>query len=77
MMKSPEFSIDNYRKDKIRAIEARFEAQKIAFAPLTFQAIKALIDLGILHLIETQKMTVFQLARLWKKPVFLNTEYGF
>jgi hypothetical protein len=37
-----------YRKDPIRAVEAKFEAQKIAFAPLTFQAVRALLELGIL-----------------------------
>lgn len=31
------------------AIDARFEAQKLAFAPLSFQAAKALRDLGILE----------------------------
>ena len=46
------FSIDKYRQDNIRAIDARFEAQKIAFAPLTFQAIRALLELGILKEIE-------------------------
>jgi len=38
----------NYIKDNIRAIDAKFEAQKIAFAPLTFQAVKALLELGVL-----------------------------
>ena len=46
------FSIDKFRQDNIRAIDARFEAQKIAFAPLTFQAIRALLELGILKEIE-------------------------
>ena len=39
----------NYYNDKIRAIDAKFEAQKIAFSPMTFQAIRALIELGLLQ----------------------------
>jgi hypothetical protein len=38
-----------YHEDKIRAVDAKFEAQKIAFAPLAFQAVKALLDLGLLR----------------------------
>jgi hypothetical protein len=51
-MDSSKFSIEKYRTDKIRAIDARFEAQKIAFSPMTFQAIRAMLELGILKLIE-------------------------
>jgi hypothetical protein len=42
-------SMHNYTRDKIRAVDAKFEAQKIAFAPLTFQAMRALLELGILR----------------------------
>jgi len=38
----------DYTKDTIRAVDAKFEAQKIAFAPLTFQAVRALLELGLL-----------------------------
>ena len=38
-----------YYTDKIRAIDAKIEAQKIAFSPMTFQAIRALIELGLLR----------------------------
>jgi hypothetical protein len=38
----------SYYEDKIRAVNAKFEAQKIAFAPLTFQAVRAMLELGIL-----------------------------
>ena len=51
-MDSSFFSINKYTKDDIRAIDARFEAQKIAFAPLAFQAIRALLDLGVLKLLD-------------------------
>jgi hypothetical protein len=40
----------SYRKD-ISALAAKFEAQKIAFAPLAFQAVRALRNLGILRLV--------------------------
>ncbi|MDR2768744.1 MAG: class I SAM-dependent methyltransferase [Treponema sp.] len=39
----------SYRDDSIRAVDAKFEAQKIAFAPLAFQAVRALLDLGLLR----------------------------
>jgi ubiquinone/menaquinone biosynthesis C-methylase UbiE len=39
----------SYYSDKIRAIDAKFEAQRIAFSPMTFQAIRALIELGLLQ----------------------------
>lgn len=37
---------------KISALQAKFEAQKIAFAPIVFQAVRAMRELGILHAIE-------------------------
>ncbi|MCK9183089.1 MAG: class I SAM-dependent methyltransferase [Fibrobacteraceae bacterium] len=40
---------DFYFNDKLAAVDAKFEAQKIAFAPLSFQADKALRNLGILE----------------------------
>lgn len=46
------FSSEAYSEDRIRAVDAKFEAQKIAFSPLTFQAVRALLELGILHIIE-------------------------
>jgi len=38
-----------YGNDKKSALQAKFDAQKIAFAPIMFQASKALRDLGILE----------------------------
>ncbi len=38
----------NYGSDKKSALQAMFDAQKIAFAPTMFQAAKSLRDLGIL-----------------------------
>ena len=46
------FDINKYKKDDLRAVDAKFEAQKIAFAPLAFQALKAMINLGLLQAIE-------------------------
>lgn len=43
--------MDFFKSDKKRAIDAKYEAQKIAFAPVVFQAARALRDLGILELI--------------------------
>jgi hypothetical protein len=40
---------NGYYTDKIPAIDAKFEAQKISFSPLTFQAARALLELGILR----------------------------
>jgi hypothetical protein len=39
----------SYFQDKIRAVDAKAEAQKIAFSPLTFQAVRSLLELGILQ----------------------------
>ena len=41
-----------YHEEKHSAVDAKFEAQKIAFAPFVFQASMALRDLGILKIIE-------------------------
>lgn len=46
------FTIDTYKKDNLHAIDAKVEAQKIAFAPLSFQAVRALLDFGVLEHIE-------------------------
>lgn len=40
--------MEHFSEDAISAIDAKFEAQKIAFAPLTFQAIRALLELGVM-----------------------------
>ncbi|MBE6354982.1 methyltransferase [Treponema sp.] len=46
------YNDDTFKDDKIRAVDAKFEAQKIAFSPLTFQAVRALIETGLLQMIE-------------------------
>lgn len=40
---------NSYYDDKIRAIDAKVEAQKIAFSPLLFQTVIAMKELGILQ----------------------------
>ena len=47
----PEYSNNIYSKDTIKAVDAKYEAQRIAFAPLTFQAVRALLETGILKII--------------------------
>jgi predicted RNA methylase len=44
--------MDFFRKDGKRAIDAKNEAQKIAWGPFVFQSAKVLRDLGILDLVE-------------------------
>jgi ubiquinone/menaquinone biosynthesis C-methylase UbiE len=41
-----------FSRKSISAYEAMYEAQKIAFAPVIFQVVRALRDLGILRLLE-------------------------
>ena len=73
-MDKSKYSFDKYKDDSLRAIDARFEAQKIAFAPMTFQAIRAMIELGILNLIEDSGDDGITIADLAKKTSL--TEYG-
>ena len=44
-----EYTREIYQKDTIKAVDAKFEAQKIAFAPLVFQAVRAMLELGLLR----------------------------
>jgi len=40
---------------KMSAIQAQYEAQKIAFAPIVFQAVRVLRESGILKLLHEQR----------------------
>ena len=51
-MDSSFFDLEKFKKDNIRAVDAKFEAQKIAFAPLAFQAVRAMLELGIMKTLE-------------------------
>lgn len=46
-----EMSNKSYYEDKVRAFDAKIQAQKIAFSPMTFQAVRAMIELGLLKMI--------------------------
>ena len=44
-----------YYEDNLSALQAKFAAQKLAFAPAAFQTAKAMVDLHILEAIEDSK----------------------
>ena len=46
------FTPESLKEDDIRAVDAKTHAQEIAFSPMTFQAVRAMLELGILQLIE-------------------------
>ena len=58
---------DFYKNDSIDAVNAKFEAQKIAFAPLSFQAARALRDMGILDEISNARKQGITISELSKK----------
>jgi len=43
------------KKEKISALEAQYEAQKIAFAPVIFQVVRTMREFGILKLLSDNK----------------------
>jgi hypothetical protein len=49
MKKNAIFDMNKFSEENIHAVDAKFEAQKIAFSPLSFQAIRAMLDLGIMQ----------------------------
>ncbi|MBN2482302.1 MAG: methyltransferase domain-containing protein [Bacteroidales bacterium] len=55
----------NYGSDKKSAVQAKFDAQKIAFAPVMFQATRALRDLDILKCVNEapEGITIAEVAR--------------
>lgn len=56
-----------YEKEKYTALQAKFEAQKIAFAPFVFQATLALRDFGILKAIDKSKEAGISLPEIVQK----------
>ena len=64
----------SYYEDKIRAFDAKIEAQKIAFSPMTFQAIRALIELGLLQKISAAGDEGITIKELSEKSGI--SEYG-
>lgn len=73
-MDSSLFSMEKFKEDTIRAVDAKFEAQKIAFAPLCFQAVRALIELELLQAVEASGETGITRAELAQKANI--SEYG-
>jgi len=45
----------NFGSDKLSALDAKFEAQKLSFGPIAFQAVRTMRDLGILELVENAR----------------------
>lgn len=62
------------RKTSSQAIDAKFEAQKLAFAPIAFQATKALRDLGILTVLQNANISGLSISEI-SKALGLS-EYG-
>jgi hypothetical protein len=56
-----------FKRKKISAYEAMYEAQKIAFGPVIFQAVRALRDLGILRLLEQSGTSGLTAADIGKR----------
>ncbi len=61
-----------YGSDKKRAVQAKFDAQKIAFGPIMFQAALALRNLGILDLVKNTEegITIDAVAEKLKLSVY-------
>lgn len=62
----------NFGSDKKRAVQAKFDAQKVAFAPIMFQAALALRNLGILELVKDSEegLTKEEVAEKLKLPLY-------
>jgi hypothetical protein len=63
-----------FTTEKKRAIEAQHEAQKIAFGPVVFQAVRCLRDLGILEMVAQSGTAGVSLEEVYTKQNL--TEYG-
>ena len=66
--------LESYYTDNISAIEAKFEAQKIAFAPLTFQATRAMIEMGVLEAVSAARKKGITIREISEKLAL--SEYG-
>ncbi len=54
----------DYGSDKKSALQAKYDAQKIAFGPIMFQAARALRDLGILEMIRSHRKAGIELEKI-------------
>ena len=62
-----------YGKDERSAVDAKFEAQKIAFAPIMFQAARVMRNLGILDTIQDHRkegITIELIAKKLKLSIY-------
>ena len=55
--------------DDLTALQALYEAQKIAFAPIIFQVVRTMRDLNILEILSKNKNGL-SYAKLSKKGIF-------
>ncbi len=62
----------NHGSDNKRAVQAKFDAQKIAFGPIMFQAAMALRNLGILQLVKESQdgITMQEVAGKLDLPIY-------
>jgi len=62
----------NFGSDKKRAVQAKFDAQKIAFGPIMFQAAMALRNLGILGIVKdaSEGLTTKEVADTLNLPLY-------
>ena len=63
----------NFGKDSKTALQAKFDAQKIAFGPIMFQAARSLQRMGILEIIKNQRnkgILIADIAQRLKLPVY-------
>jgi len=62
----------DFGNDKKSAFQAQFDAQKIAFAPIMFQAARSLRNLGILECIKNHRegITIEEVAKELNLPVY-------
>jgi ubiquinone/menaquinone biosynthesis C-methylase UbiE len=62
----------NFGDDKKSAYQAQFDAQKIVFGPIMFQAARALRNLGVLNLVYEEKngITIQEIAEKLNLPAY-------
>ncbi len=60
--------------DSKSAIEAQYEAQKIAFAPIIFQVAKSMRDFGVFEILQKEEKTGLSIEEITKKTDL--TEYA-
>ncbi|WP_372881595.1 methyltransferase [Psychromonas sp.] len=66
--------MNNFLTDPYNALQAKTEAQKLAFAPITFHTARTLRDLGILQVLSNAKQTGLNAQQISEKTNV--SEYG-